>query len=79
VSSTRVCLRCGWFAFERERCRECSGPCVEWRSAARACGVGSLFELLHVSPETRAGHFRRRLVELRARVAVDRQGVRVGT
>lgn len=75
----RVCVRCGWFVFVGERCRECSGPTVEWRAAARACGVGSLFELLHVSPSMRVRHFKRRGELLRERAARSREGVRVQT
>lgn len=57
--SERVCIRCGWFAFDRERCPRDGGPTISWRAAARACGVETLRALLGISPTVRVLHFKR--------------------
>jgi len=55
---TRVCVRCGWLVLDGARCRRDDGPSLEWRSAARACGVSTLRALLNVEPELRVARFR---------------------
>lgn len=68
---TNVCVRCGWLVFERDRCKRCSGPAIGYRAAARGCGVSSLHELLHISPEMRVLNFKRAAGSRRARPATE--------
>ena len=56
---TRVCVRCGWFVFGRERCGRCAGPAIDYKAACRAIGVPGLTELLHVTPDMRVANFER--------------------
>lgn len=50
---TRVCARCGWLVFERDRCGRCGGLGLAWRVAARACKVVTLRGLLNLPPAVR--------------------------
>ena len=64
MSPTRVCVRCGWFVHDRERCTRDGGPTISHRAAEVACGVSTLFCLLHVTPSLRVASFQRRRSEL---------------
>lgn len=55
---TRVCLQCGWLVFDGHLCERDGSLAVEWRAAARACGVPSLRRLLNIEPELRVARFR---------------------
>lgn len=57
-STTRVCVRCGWLVFDRERCTRDGGPTISTGAASRGCGVPGLFELLHITPGMRVQNFR---------------------
>jgi hypothetical protein len=50
---TRVCVRCGYLVFDGERCARDRGPAIGWKVAAKACGVRTLLELLHLEPPVR--------------------------
>ena len=56
---TRVCVRCGWFVFDHDRCGHCGGPTITHEAAAKGCGVPGLFELLHVTPGMRVENFQK--------------------
>lgn len=56
----RVCIKCGYFVFNGDRCRRDGGLGVPWQSALSASRVDTLFAYLHIPPAARVFDLERR-------------------